>query len=47
MQIGDLLINDIPPEVIKEVENILTEYSIKIKNILNDLLKKKGEEFLF
>ena len=45
MQIDDLLINEIPPEVIKEVENILSEYSIKIKNLLNDLLNKKGEEF--
>ena len=46
MQIDDLLINDIPPEVIKTIESILSDYSIKIKNILkNELLSKKGEEF--
>ena len=45
MEIDDLLINDIPPEVIKSIETILSDYSIKIKNILNDLLNKKGDEF--
>ena len=43
MEIDDLLINDIPPEVIKSIETILSDYSIKIKNILNDLLNKKGD----
>ena len=45
MQIDDLLINDIPQEVIQSIENILTEYSSNIKNKLNSLLDKKGEDF--
>lgn len=45
MQIEDLLINDIPQEVIKSIESILSEYSIKIKNTLSGLLNKKGDEF--
>ena len=45
MEIDDLLINDIPPEVITSIEEILTEYSNNIKNKLNFLLNKKGEEF--
>ena len=45
MEIDDLLINDIPPEVITSIEEILTEYSNAIKNKLNCLLDKKGEEF--
>ena len=45
MQIDDLLINDIPPEVIKTIEDILTNYSIHVKNNLNSLLDKKGDEF--
>ena len=45
MQIDDLLINDIPQEVIQSIETILTEYSINIKNKLNSLLDKKGEDF--
>lgn len=45
MQIDDLLINEIPQDVIKSIENILSDYSTKIKNILNELLNKKGEEF--
>ena len=46
MQIEDLLINDIPQEVIKSIESILSEYSIKIKNTLSGLLNKKGDEFI-
>ena len=45
MQIDDLLINDIPPEVIKSIETILSEYSLKIKTTLDELQKKKGETF--
>ena len=45
MEIDDLLINDIPEEVIKSIENILTEYSVKTKNLLNELINKKGDEF--
>ena len=45
MQIDDLLINDIPQEVIQSIETILTDYSINIKNKLNSLLDKKGEDF--
>ena len=45
MEIDDLLINDIPPEVIKSIEDILTDYSNNIKTSLNSLLDKKGEEF--
>ena len=45
MEIDDLLINDIPPEVITSIEEILTEYSNAIKNKLNCLLDKKGEKF--
>ena len=45
MQIDDLLINDIPPEIIKSIEEILTNYSKNIRTKLNLLLEKKGEEF--
>ena len=45
MQIDDLLINDIPPEVIKSIEKALSDYSIKIKNILTELVNKNGEDF--
>lgn len=45
MQIDDLLINEIPPEVITSIEDILTDYSTNIKNNLNSLLNKKGEDF--
>ena len=45
MQIDDLLINDIPTEVIKSIENTLSDYSIKIKNILNELVNKKCDKF--
>ena len=45
MQIDDLLINDIPPEVIKSIETILSDYSLKIKTSLNELQNKKGESF--
>ena len=45
MEIDDLLINDIPLEVIKSIEDILTDYSNNIKTSLNSLLDKKGEEF--
>ena len=45
MQIDDLLINEIPPEVIKSIENILTDYSLKIKISLNELQNKKGDSF--
>ena len=45
MQIDDLLINDIPPEVINSIEKTLSDYSIKIKNILNELVNKKGIKF--
>ena len=45
MEIDDLLINDIPPEIITSIEEILTTYSTNIKNKLNSLLEKKGDEF--
>ena len=45
MEIDDLLINDIPPEIINSINNILSEYAIKIKSQLNELITKKGEEF--
>ena len=45
MQIDDLLINDIPQEIIKSIEEILTNYSKDIRTKLNLLLGKKGEEF--
>ena len=45
MQIDDLLINDIPQEVIQSIEKILIDYSVNIKNNLNSLLDKKGDEF--
>ena len=45
MQIDDLLINDIPPEIIKSIETILTDYSLTIKTSLNELQNKKGEQF--
>ena len=45
MQIDDLLINDIPSDVIKSIEEILKEYSINIKKKLNLLLNKKNQEF--
>ena len=45
MQIDDLLINDIPQEVIQSIENILIDYSVNIKSNLNSLLDKKGEDF--
>ena len=45
MEIDDLLINDIPPEIITSIEEILTIYSTNIKNKLNSLLEKKGDEF--
>ena len=45
MEIDDLLINDIPDDIIKSIEDILTSYSNNIKNNLNSLLEKKGDEF--
>ena len=45
MEIDDLLINDIPPEIINSINNILSEYAVKIKSQLNELITKKGEEF--
>ena len=45
MEIDDLLINDIPPEIINSINNILSEYANKIKSQLNELITKKGEEF--
>ena len=45
MEIDDLLINDIPPEIIASIEDILTKYSIEIKNKLDSLLDKKGGDF--
>ena len=45
MEIDDLLINDIPPEIIASIEDILTKYSIEIKNKMDSLLDKKGGDF--
>ena len=45
MEIDDLLINDIPPEIITSIEDILTTYSVNIKNKLHSLLEKKGDDF--
>ena len=45
MEIDDLLINDIPPEIITSIEDILTTYSTNIKIKLHSLLEKKGDEF--
>ena len=45
MEIDDLLINDIPPEIITSIEEILTTYSTNIKNKLNSLLEKKVTNF--
>ena len=45
MQIDDLLINDIPQEVIQSIEKILIDYSVNFKNNLNSLLDKKGDDF--
>ena len=45
MEIDDLLINDIPHEIIASIEDILTKYSIEIKNKMDSLLDKKGGDF--
>ena len=45
MEIDDLLINDIPHKIIASIEDILTKYSIEIKNKMDSLLDKKGGDF--
>ena len=45
MEIDDLLINDIPPEIIASIEDIVTKDSIEIKNKMDSLLDKKGGDF--
>ena len=45
MEIDDLLIKDIPPEFIKSIEKIISEFSIKIRDKLTELVNKKDEDF--
>ena len=45
MDIDDLLINDIPPEIINSINGILSEYANKISIQLNELIFKNGGDF--
>ena len=45
MEIDDLLINDIPQDIIKSIEKVLSNFSDEIKNRFNGLTNQNGAEF--